>query len=182
MSVKEQSAIFPDGKLICLQGRDQRLSEKVLFPLQEGSLRINYDLTNRGAWVSICHTLRNFLYKVSIGSICIGSACAKTKQKWNVKLVFVIHTNRIVFICLVVWDPAADLLAEKAWKGNSLTEVSGTGAKQVASGPGSVVGSLYLCQLASKLDSFLVSLCVQFNNNDCISFGGAMDTSTNWAT
>lgn len=49
MSVKEQSAIFPDGKLILLQGRDQRLSEKVLFPLQEGSLRINYDLTNRGA-------------------------------------------------------------------------------------------------------------------------------------
>lgn len=56
----------------------------------------------------------------------IGSACAKTKQKRNVKLVFVIHTNRLVSICLVIWHPAADLpAAEKSWKGNSLAEVSG---------------------------------------------------------
>lgn len=147
------------------------MSGNALFPLQEGSPRINYDLTNRGARVSICYTLRNFLYKVEIGSICIGSTCAKTKQKRNVKLVFVIHTNRLVSICLVVWDSTADLPAAKAWKGNSLAEVMGTGAEQVASGPGSAVGSLYLC--------LMVSLCVQFNNDDCISFGGALDTSTN---
>lgn len=158
------------------------MSGNALFPLQEGSPRINYDLTNRGARVSICYTLRNFLFKVEIGSICIGSTCAKTKQKRNVKLVFVIHTNRLVSICLVVWDSTADLPAEKAWKDNSLAEVTGTGAEQVASGPGSTVGSLYLCLIASKLHSFLVSLCVQFNNDDCISFRGAVDASTNWAS